>query len=54
MGSDLVMDTSKKEELIQKCLLTVQSQQKSYADCHAPNPCPTRLADPNRFPGRET
>ena len=22
--------------------------------CHAPNPGPTRLADPNRFPGRET
>ena len=22
--------------------------------CHAPNPDPTRLADPNRFPGRET
>ena len=24
------------------------------AICHAPNPGPTRLADPNRFPGRET
>ena len=23
-------------------------------DCHAPNPGPTRLADPNRFSGRET
>ena len=23
-------------------------------NCHAPNPGPTRLADPNRFPGRET
>ena len=22
--------------------------------CHASNPGPTRLADPNRFPGRET
>ena len=22
--------------------------------CHAPNPGPTRLVDPNRFPGRET
>ena len=22
--------------------------------CHAPNPGPTRLADPNRFSGRET
>ena len=22
--------------------------------CHGPNPSPTRLADPNRFPGRET
>ena len=22
--------------------------------CHAPNPGPTQLADPNRFPGRET
>ena len=22
--------------------------------CHAPNPGPTRLADPNWFPGRET
>ena len=22
--------------------------------CHALNPDPTRLADPNRFPGRET
>ena len=22
--------------------------------CHTPNPGPTRLADPNRFPGRET
>ena len=22
--------------------------------CHAPNPGPTRLADPNRFPGCET
>ena len=22
--------------------------------CHAPNPGPTRLAGPNRFPGRET
>ena len=22
--------------------------------CHAPNPGPIRLADPNRFPGRET
>ena len=22
--------------------------------CHAPDPGPTRLADPNRFPGRET
>ena len=22
--------------------------------CQAPNPGPTRLADPNRFPGRET
>ena len=22
--------------------------------CHAPNPGPTRLADPNQFPGRET
>ena len=21
--------------------------------CHAPNPVPTRLADPNRFSGRE-
>ena len=26
----------------------------SQVDCHAPNPGPTRLADPNRFPGRET
>ena len=23
-------------------------------DCHAPNPGPTRLTDPNRFPERET
>ena len=23
-------------------------------DCHAPNPGPTQLADPKRFPGRET
>ena len=22
--------------------------------CHAPNPGPTRMVDPNRFPGRET
>ena len=22
--------------------------------CHAPNPGPTRLTDPNRVPGRET
>ena len=28
----------------------------AYRDtvCHAPNPGPTRLADPNRFSGRET
>ena len=27
----------------------------SHGDmCHAPDPGPTRLADPNRFPGRET
>ena len=28
----------------------------TYSDtiCHAPNPGPTRLAVPNRFPGRET
>ena len=26
----------------------------SYKLRHAPNPGPTRLADPNRFPGRET
>ena len=25
-----------------------------HMECHAPNPGPTRLADPNRFPGRET
>ena len=25
-----------------------------YIICHAPNPGPTRLADPNRFPGCET
>ena len=23
-------------------------------ECHTPNPDPTQLADPNRFPGRET
>ena len=26
----------------------------SHLTCHAPNPGPTRLADPNRFPGRES
>ena len=26
----------------------------SEGTCHTPNPGPTRLADPNRFPGRET
>ena len=25
-----------------------------YVACHAPNPRPTRLADPNQVPGRET
>ena len=32
IGPDLVKDTSKKVDLIRKCLLTAQSQQKSYAD----------------------
>ena len=31
-GPDLVMDISKKVELIQKCLLMAQSWQKSYGD----------------------
>ena len=31
-GSDLVRDTSEKVDLIQKCLLTAQSRQKSYAN----------------------
>ena len=31
-GPDLIRDTSKKENLIRKCLLTAQSRQKSYAD----------------------
>ena len=31
-GPDLVIDTSEKVELIWKCLLTAQSQQKSYAN----------------------
>ena len=31
-GPDLVRDTSKKVDLIWKCLLTAQSRQKSYAD----------------------
>ena len=39
-------------------LLSILSLYLSYIMhdilCHAPNPGPTRLADPNRFPGRET
>ena len=31
-GLDLIRDTSEKVDLIWKCLLTAQSQQKSYAD----------------------
>ena len=31
-GLDLIRDTSEKVSLIRKCLLTAQSQQKSYAD----------------------
>ena len=31
-----------------------RNQWMSSPYCHAPNPGPTRLADPNRFPGRET
>ena len=31
-GLDLIRDTSEKVDLIQKCLLTAQSRQKSYAD----------------------
>ena len=27
---------------------------QGLTSCHAPNPGPTRMADPNRFPGRET
>ena len=27
---------------------------QKHVFCHTPNPSPTRLADPNRFPGRET
>ena len=30
------------------------TREKPYSHCHAPNPGPTRLADPNRFLGRET
>ena len=29
-------------------------EQRIINTCHTPNPGPTRLADPNRFPGRET
>ena len=32
IGPDLVKDTSKKVDLIQKCLLTAQSRQKNYID----------------------
>ena len=32
IGPDLIRDTSKKVGMIQKCLLTAQSRQKSYAD----------------------
>ena len=31
-GPDLIRDTSEKVSLIRQCLLTTQSQQKSYAD----------------------
>ena len=31
-GPDLVRDTSEKVDLIRKCLLTAQNQQKSYTD----------------------
>ena len=31
-GPDLIRDTSKKVDLIRKCLLTAQNRQKSYAD----------------------
>ena len=31
-GPDLIKDTSEKVSLIRQCLLTAQSQQKSYAD----------------------
>ena len=31
-GLDLVRDTSERVDLIQKCLLTTQSRQKSYVD----------------------
>ena len=29
-------------------------QERLGEECHAPNPGPTRLADPNQVPGRET
>ena len=37
-------------EFVTKCMVC----QKVKAECHDPNPGPTRLADPNRFPGLET
>ena len=32
----------------------VSSHEAAIGNCHAPIPGPTRMADPNRFPGRET
>ena len=45
--SDFVCDT---------CVMAKSHRSVFYShdNCHAPNPSPTRLADPNRFPGRET
>ena len=31
-----------------------QSESRTQSECHAPDPGPTRLADPNRSPGRDT
>ena len=45
-------------EVVQQEVHTVEAlvsrRDLGGSSCHAPNPGPTRLADPNRFPGRET
>ena len=40
--------------LVLNCVGLGMGRSLIESHCHAPIPSPTRLADPNRFPGRET